>query len=246
VSEYLPKALSSVANQTTGAVSEILLVGPSDVTTHPEVVAITAVYSTLRCVESTQTDYASQVNLGIQSATGEWVAVLEFDDELSITYVANLLRYQQAYPDTNAFLPLVIQVNPEEKFIDFANQMPCSSGFDAENQQRALGVVTEAGLEQFPWLLVSGTAFRKTSFLAIGGLKSRFPVAAEYEFFRRWLANDNGSLRVIPKLGYQHLIGRPDSNFDIQRRTITPEEFQFWMEAAVREYHFKEDREILR
>ena len=55
--------------------------------------------------------FQSQVNYGVSKATNEWVSFCEFDDEYSAIWFKNVEIYKQAYPDSQAFLPVVVDVD---------------------------------------------------------------------------------------------------------------------------------------
>jgi hypothetical protein len=47
---------------------------------------------------------------------------------------------------------------------------------------------------------------------------------------------------VIPKIGYQHNIGRKGSLFDDYRETLDEKESRFWLSLARKECFFTQDR----
>ena len=58
-----------------------------------------------------ESNYQKQVNLGIESASSEWISFFEVDDEYANIWFKNVLKYAEAYPDVDAFLPIVVDVD---------------------------------------------------------------------------------------------------------------------------------------
>ena len=47
---------------------------------------------------------------------------------------------------------------------------------------------------------------------------------------------------MIPKVGYNHSLGRKNSLVEQYKAEISKEESQWWFDLAKREYFYKEDR----
>ena len=79
-------------------------------------------------------------------------------------------------------------------------------------------------------------------------MKSSIKLTFNYEFLLRATYNDC-VIMSIPKVGYKHTNQRTNSLFwDYKFKTdvkLNPEEAQFWVELAKKEYFFTSDREIL-
>ena len=75
---------------------------------------------TVNIIENTKEfDFCTQVNLGVKNAKSTWISVLEFDDEYSTIWFKNVERFQNAYPDVDVFLPIVIDTNEKGVFVGF-------------------------------------------------------------------------------------------------------------------------------
>ena len=64
-------------------------------------------------------------------------------------------------------------------------------------------------------------------------------------FWYEWLlraTNKNKTVYVIPKVGYNHKLGRKGSLIEIYKSTIDQEETQWWFDLAKREMYYKKDR----
>ena len=71
-----------------------------------------------------ETDFCSQVNLGIEKSKHEWVSLLEFDDEYSSIWFKSVARYSKSYPEVSGFLPLVVDTDEKGVFAGFTNEQP--------------------------------------------------------------------------------------------------------------------------
>jgi hypothetical protein len=87
----------------------------------------------------------------------------------------------------------------------------------------------------------SGGAFKTEDFLLLGGLKTSLELVTWYEFFLRVLYKQK-RVFVIPKVGYFHVVNRPDSITDNYIKNMTEKEADWWIELAKKEYFFPHDR----
>ena len=62
-----------------------------------------------------------------------------------------------------------------------------------------------------------------------------------YEFIMRAIYNEK-RLYVIPKVGCLHKIDRPGSMIAVYNETMSEKEAEWWINAAKKEYYFKQDR----
>lgn len=194
----------------------------------------------LEIVENTsETDYQSQVNLGVEKVKTDYFTVIEFDDELSNTYLYNAERYVKSYPKTNVFLSLIIETDLDNKAIKLTNETVWSQQFNEGN----LGTLTEKTLNDYSDFKLSGAIIKTKPFKEIGGYKKNIKLTFMYEFLLRAIHN-NFTITTIPKVIYKHLIKRKDSLFEHYLNNMTIEERRFWFDVAKKEYYFTEDREI--
>jgi hypothetical protein len=67
----------------------------------------------LYVVNNNETDFCSQVNLGIDNIVGdtEWFSILEVDDEYNKFWLKTMNTYINENPDVDVFLPVVKDIN---------------------------------------------------------------------------------------------------------------------------------------
>jgi len=187
------------------------------------------------------TDFATQVNLGVDYAKNEWVTILEFDDEFSSIWFKNVSRYVNAYPNTKGFLPIVVDTDEKGVFAGFTNEATFAANMNTE-----LGFLTNEVLLNYQNFQTSGMVFKKSLFNDYGGFKSSFKLTFVYELLLR-LTYNSVEIMTIPKIGYKHSNMREGSIFWSYKNgdnKLTQDEVSFWIDSAKKEYFFKEDRQI--
>jgi len=187
------------------------------------------------------TDFATQVNLGVENAKHEWVSVLEFDDEFSSVWFKNVSRYVNAYPNTKGFLPIVIDTDEKGVFAGFTNEAAFAANMNTE-----IGFLTNEVLLNYQNFQTSGMVFKKSLFNDYGGFKPSIKLTFVYELLLR-LTYNSVQIMTIPKIGYRHSNMREGSifwNYKNGEYKLTQEEVGFWIDLAKKEYFFKEDRQI--
>lgn len=187
------------------------------------------------------TDYQSQVNLGVKSVTTDYFSVLEFDDEYSNTYFKNVEKFIKAYPDIDVFLTMMIEVNEKNEGIKMTNETVWAQQFVGENGE--MGYLNLNALKQYTDFKLSGGVIKKSEFENLGGYKSNIKLTFMYEFLLRAL-NNACKIYTIQKLGYKHLSTRQGSMFNTYLNEMPVEERKFWFETATKESNFMNDRPI--
>jgi hypothetical protein len=185
--------------------------------------------------------FQAQVNYGVSKATNEWVSFCEFDDEYSAIWFKNVEIYKEAYPDSQAFLPVVVDVDDKNQFAGFTNEATFAANFNLD-----YGIVTNELLARFQNFQSSGMVIKKETFLDYGGFKESMKLTFVYEFLMRMTYN-SAIIRTIPKIGYKHTNMRLGSifwNYKFGESPLSPDEAKFWLEVAKKEYFFIQDREI--
>jgi len=188
-----------------------------------------------------KTDYQSQVNLAVDVANTEYFSVLEFDDEYSTTFFKNANKYVQAYPDVDAFLTMMIEVNEKNEGIKLTNETVWSQQFVGENGE--MGFLNTKALKQYTDFKLSGAVIKKSEFKNLGGYKSNIKLTFMYEFLLRAL-NNASKIYSMPKIGYKHLATREGSLFDTYQKNMPVPERKFWFDTANKEANFMNDRVI--
>lgn len=240
--ELLKKALQSVETQLKRPDGVLIVHTPHVLKKIEEVLKelkLDTDYYKLLLNDSVETDFCSQINLGVKNVDTEYFSILEMDDEFSRIWFRNVNQYIESYPETGLFLPIVVEVDMENKFQSFTNESIWAEGFSEKTGQLDINT-----LLKFPNYSTSGAVFKKEDFDEVGGFKNNIKLSFMYELLLR-IANDDIPIMTIPKIGYLHKNGRPGSLFDMYKSTLTGDSAKFWMEKSRAEYHFTHQREIL-
>lgn len=186
-------------------------------------------------------DFSSQVNLGVKNAKSKWVSILEFDDEYSSIWFKNVNRFVNAYPEVDAFLPLVVDTDEKGMFVGFTNEATFAASLNSE-----IGYLTNDVLMAYQNFQSSGMVIKKDTYLENGGFKSSMKLTFVYEFLLR-LTYNSVNIMTIPRIGYKHMNLREGSifwNYKNGNEKISDKEVSFWIESAKKEHFFTSDRNI--
>ena len=190
-------------------------------------------------VENTgETDFSSQVNLGVSKAQTEWVSFLEYDDEYANIWFDNVNKYIDAHSNVELFMPIIVDVNEKGEFIGFSNEAVWATSFSDE-----LGILDLNALLAYQNFNIDGIVIKKSVYDDFGGFKPSIKLTFIYEFLLR-MAYKDVRIMVIPKFGYKHVNQRTDSLFAKYKETIDPVEAKWWLTQAKKEYYFDKDRKI--
>lgn len=235
---YFERAVKSIENQKVKP-EELLIVVPKGLEIKNEV--LNNVKHTI-VVNDGETDFCSQVNFGVNNVKTEFFSILEVDDEYSKIWFDNVVKYIKAYKEVDVFLPIVLDVSTEGKFLHFTNEPVWAKEFSDK-----LGFLDNDALLNFPNFQLSGAIIKVESFKAVGGLKSSVKLHFIYEFLLRMSYYDK-KVMTLPKLGYKKVNMRPDSLFfnyyNVEGEKIDAIEARFWFNTARKECYFKQDRGI--
>ena len=189
-----------------------------------------------------QTDFCSQVNLGIEKCETEWFSILEVDDEFKSIWLKSVNEYSKTYTDVDVFLPIVRDINVEGKFISFTNESVWAYGF-TEKQ----GYLDNEVLLDFQNYQISGGLYRTQVVKDNGSFKENIKLTFGYEFFLR-LTHNGVKIMSVPKIGYQHLNFREESLFweykNNEETKLKEDVVKFWLETAKKEFFFKNKRDV--
>jgi len=186
-------------------------------------------------------DFASQMNLGVENATSEWVSFLEFDDEYASIWFKNVQEYITAHSEVKAFLSLVVDVDDKGTFAGFTNEATFAASMNTE-----IGYLTNEVLLDYQNFQTAGMVVRKDTYQELGGFKPSIKLTFVYEFLLR-LTYNSTKIMTIPRIGYKHLNMREGSIFWSYKngeQKVTEDEVRFWLESAKKEHFFTEDRNI--
>jgi hypothetical protein len=191
--------------------------------------------------DTNNTDYSSQINLGVNKSSSEWVSFFEFDDEYSFIWFKNVNEYISAHPECDGFLPIVVDVDDKGMFAGYTNEATFAASFNSE-----IGILTNDLLQQYQNFQSSGMVIKKSTFNDYGGFKPSMKLTFVYEFLLRMTYN-SAKIMTIPRLGYKHMNMRESSifwNYKNGKNVMTEKEIKFWVDSAKKEYFFITDRNI--
>lgn len=238
--ELFANAVKSVEQQKTSA-DELVIVVPkkSETLKYIKSFDFGKIKDVVTIVENDgETDFASQINLGVSKAKSSWVSFLEFDDEYANIWFKNVVEYREAHTNVDIFMPLVVDVDNKGAFIGFTNEAVWATGFSDE-----LGVLDLNALLMYQNFNIDGIVMKKSIFEDYGGFKPSIKLTFIYEFLLRMVFKD-AKVMSIPRFGYKHVNQRPNSLFSIYKETIDPAEARWWLSQAKKEYYFDKDRKI--
>lgn len=239
--ELFDKAVKSVQLQQVG-IKELVIVH----TTEEQLVTKLTNYDfgelVVRLIPFTETpNFAEQMNLGINSSTSTWVSFLEFDDEYSSIWFKNVKRYIDVYPDVQAFLPIVVDVDSKGVFAGFTNEATFAANFAQE-----MGILTNETLHNYQNFQSAGMVIKRETAVEYGLFKPSIKLTFVYEFLLRMTYN-SAKIMTIPRIGYKHINLREGSifwNYKYGENVLTDDEVKFWISTAKKEYFFVNDRKI--
>jgi hypothetical protein len=189
-----------------------------------------------------ETDFCSQVNLGIDECDTEWFTILEVDDEFKPVWLKSMNEYSKVFTDVSVFLPIVKDINVEGKFINYTNESAWAYGFTDMQ-----GFIDNEVLLDFQNYQTSGGLFKTQVIKDNGKFKENIKLTFVYEFLLR-LTHNGVRIMTVPKTGYQHVNLREDSLFwkykNDEKMTLSENEVKFWLDTAKKEFFFKNKRDV--
>ena len=187
--------------------------------------------------ESEGDSFAELVNTAVNNIEEKWFSILEFDDTYTPIWIDNAKKYIEFMPDVSVFMTLedITDFN-NGKYIGFGNEAAWASSFSNE-----IGFIDNDCLQNYFDFYLTGSIFNTADWKEVGGLKSSIKITFWYEWLLR-ATNKSKKVFVIPKVGYNHTLGREGSLVETYKKSMTPEETQWWFDLAKREYFYKEDR----
>lgn len=239
--DYFEKAILSLKQQQT-QINELVIVH----TKEEQLVSKLSSYdfgdlNVVKYEWSEEPNFAKQVNYGISKSNSEWVSIFEFDDEYANIWFRNVKKYSEFYPDVDAFLPIVVDVDNKGVFAGFTNEATFAMSFSQE-----VGYLTNDTLHQYQNFQTSGMVFKKSLIESFGGFKPTMKLTFVYELLLR-LTFNSAKIMTIPKIGYKHINLREGSifwNYKNGTPIMSEDEVKFWIQTAKKEYYYKDDRSI--
>jgi len=228
--EYFGRAIQSLQNQKTGF-KELLIVASQEEQLNNYLNEFDFGDLPNRIIKwDGESNFANQVNFGIENSSSEWITVFEFDDEYSAIWFDNVKKYATYYPSVQSFMPVVVDVDEKGVFAGFTNE-----------------ALTNETLQDYQNFQTAGSVIKKSVIEDFGGFKGSIKLTFVYEFLLR-LTHNNVKIMTVPRVGYQHLNFREDSLFWLYKNDdtnkLSEDEAKFWLETAKKEFFFKNKRDV--
>lgn len=182
--------------------------------------------------------FQAQLNLGVNHIPTTWFSYLQFDDVYSNIWFRNVSDYITHNPEYEMFLPLIVDFDVKDNFVGFTNEATWAHGFTETS-----GVLTNDSLMDYQNFSFDGMVMKKESYIKYKGLKTNFVLTFMYEFLLRMTYNTVKAM-IIPKIGYKHVNQREGSLFETYTKTLTPDESNWWLDKAKKEYLILDDRKL--
>ena len=238
LSTYYERSISSVLRNDISEEISIIFVGPSSSIKHIKDNFGFGAREVLFIENNKNIELQFQINKAVKDVKTTYFSILEYDDVYTSIWFKNVAYYAEHQPETSLFLSLMEvfdEQHPEIGGIGYANEPVWASSFSDE-----IGFVDNDSLKNYYNFIVSGGVFKKSDFLAVGGLKNNIKVFFWYELLLRMTHNDK-KIYVIPKIGYEHYLN-VENSLSSSFATMENEELDFWFKTAQEEYVYKTDR----
>lgn len=190
--------------------------------------------------ESNGDSFVELVNAAVNVIEEKWFSILEIDDTYTPIWLDNAKKYIDFMPDVSVFMFLEDITDFENgKYIGFGNEAAWASSFSNE-----IGYIDNDCLQNYFDFYLTGSIFNVSDWKEFGGLKPLIKLTFWYEWLLR-ITSKGKKVFVIPKVGYNHSLGRKGSLVETYKNTMSQDETQFWFDLAKREsyYHPSVERE---
>lgn len=183
--------------------------------------------------ESDGDSFAELVNAAVDKIEEKWFSILEFDDTYTPIWFNNVNEYIKFMPNISVFMPLedITDFN-NGSYVGFGNEEAWASAFSNE-----IGFLDNDCLQNYFDFYLTGSVFNTDDWKEVGGLKEKIKISFWYEWLLR-ATNKGKKVYVIPKVGYNHKLGRKGSLIELYKSEITKDETQWWFDLAKRESVF--------
>lgn len=235
ISILLKRAVNSFEVTDTEKDTELLFIGPKDVI---KTIKKTYEGENRTFIENEKTDFCTQINTAVEKCR-KYFSILEFDDVYTPNWFKNVKEHIEN-EEVSIYLPLteIVKYGKEEEPIGYVNEAALAASFSEK-----LGYLDLESLLTYMNFNTTGGIFNTSDFIEVGKLKTPIKLSFWYEFLLRAVRNDK-KIYVIPKVGYIHTFNRDNSLTETYNKTMKPEEAEFWIELAQKDYLFKKTRDI--
>lgn len=189
----------------------------------------------------------------------KYFSVIEYDDVADSNWFKKSMLFASERSDIDTFLPLTREMS-NGVFLGFFNEASWVDGYSEE-----AGFFDSNLLLRFNCMNITGSIFKTESLISKSEnkdgyykpIKESMKIGYSYEFFLRMIY-ESLKMFTIPRIGYEHRIDRPSEKVnyfssklprDITSKNpenggISPEEQNFWLNLAKKEYFIETDRQI--
>ena len=190
-------------------------------------------------VENEKTDFCTQINTAVEKCK-KYFSILEYDDVYTSNWFKNVKEYLAEDENISIFLPLteIVKFGKENEPIGYVNEAALAVSFCEK-----LGYLDLEALLNYMNFNTTGGVFKTSDFIDVGKLKPTIKLTFWYEFLLRSVRNDK-KIYVIPKVGYIHTLDRENSLSEKYNKNMKPEEAEFWIELAQKDYLFNKTRDM--
>lgn len=239
VEKYLEKAINSVKAFKSDSVF-YSFIGPSKIYDNVDkFIKKNNIEKISNIYKNENTDVYVQINQAVKFCLTPYFSVLEFDDTFNDYWLSEFELYSKDNDDASIYMPIVELVNTDGKLCGFVNEIAWATSFSAEE----LGYLDLECLKVFMDFNVTGSIIKTEDFISVGCLKPSLKVAAWYELLMR-MSNNSKNIYVVPKVGYNHLVGRDGSYMKTMSSEIDINYGQWLIKTAQEEYKYHEERKI--
>lgn len=191
----------------------------------------------VKVVVNEKTDFASLVNAAVEHVETKWFSILEYDDTYTPTWYGNVVDYAEWKPEATMFMVFQDISNfDDKKYINIGNVEVWASSFSND-----VGKLDNDCLQNYFDFYLTGSLISTDDYKEIGGLKPSIKITFWYEWLLR-ATSKSKDIYVIPKVCYNHYLGRKGSLVDMYRNGMDDKEREWWFELAKRECFYKDDR----
>jgi hypothetical protein len=189
----------------------------------------------------------------------EWFSVVEYLDVVDKNWYKNFNDYSLVKEGVDVFTPIVKQTS-NGFFNGFLNETCWAEGFAEEAGLFDLQMLLRMNCINLSSAVLKTESIKNYSEERDGfyyPMKENFKITSSYEFFLRFVYNDI-KIFTIPRIGYEYSVLTNATEYDkflskvptnllqipADKGGITQQEYQFWIQAAKKEYFFDKDRSV--
>ena len=189
----------------------------------------------------------------------EWFSVVEYLDAVDFNWYKIFDEFSSKKEGVDVYTPIAKQ-SVNGFFKGFLNESCWAEGFAEE-----AGLFDQQMLVRMNCINLTGSVLKTNSIKQYSEekngfyypMKESFNITSSYEFFLRFVYNDI-KVFTIPRIGYDYYLNNNVEKYDVflskvpanllqlskENGGVTQQEYQFWIQAAKKEYFFDEDRSI--